>query len=79
MIDDQVNEEEIAANRKMREAAQAAKLAEAAQAGQDATGDGMPVEPERKSVPGTRIQYSAPRHWVKNAKKWLGAGGRTPS
>jgi hypothetical protein len=74
MIDDQVNEEEIAASRKMRETA---KAAEDAHAAQDATDDGMPAAPERKTASAVRIQYSTPRHWIKNAKKFFGAGDRT--
>jgi hypothetical protein len=65
MIDDQVNEEEIAESRKQRQAA---------------ADDGMPAEPEKKAAPAAvQIQYRTPKHWVKNAKMWLSAGGRTPS
>lgn len=65
MIDDQVNEEEIAESRKRRQAA---------------ADDGMPAEPEAKAAPAVQIQYRTPKHWVKSGKLWLGgAGGRTPT
>jgi hypothetical protein len=63
MIDDQVNVEELAENKKQREAAETA------------TDDGMPVAPDSKAEGGTTIQYRTPRQWVKHARTWLGAGG----
>ncbi len=67
MIDDQVSEEEIAESRRQRQAAQ------------NATDDGMPAAPEKSAAPVVQMQYRTPKHWVKHARKWLGAGGRTLS
>lgn len=62
MIDDQVNAEELAESRKLREAAE------------KATDDGMPVAPESKEKDVEGIQYRTPKQWVRHARKWLGAG-----
>jgi len=63
MIDDQVNAEELAENRRQREAAA------------NATDDGMPVareDKERDAAEG--IRHRTPKQWVRHARKWLGAG-----
>ena len=62
MIDDQVNAEELAENRRQREAAA------------NATDDGMPVAPENEKLIVEGTQYRAPKQWVRHARKWLGAG-----
>jgi hypothetical protein len=62
MIDDPVNADKLAENRRQREAAASA------------TDDGMPVAPEdeKQVVEGT--QYRGPKQWVRHARKLLGAG-----
>ncbi|CAG4886183.1 hypothetical protein [Paraburkholderia saeva] len=67
MIDDQVDTEEIAENRRLR------------QAGLEATDDGMPPAPEAKSVTSVQIRYKAPRRWAMRAMQWKEAIGRTHS
>jgi hypothetical protein len=62
MIDDQVNAEELAESRKQREAAA------------NATDDGMPVAPENKKPVVEEPQSGTRMHWVRQARKWLGAG-----
>jgi hypothetical protein len=64
MIDDQVDTEEIAENRRLRQAAQ------------DATDDGMPPAPDAKSVASVQIHYKAPRRWAERAMQWKEAIGR---
>jgi hypothetical protein len=63
MIDDQMNAEEVAENRKQRETAE------------NATDDGMPVAPESKAGDVDEVQGITPKQWVKSARKWPGAAG----
>jgi hypothetical protein len=63
MIDDEVNAEELAENRKQREAAETA------------TDDGMPVAPESKTGDVDEVEDIGPKQWVKSARKWPGTAG----
>jgi hypothetical protein len=63
MIDNQMNAEEAAENRKQREAAE------------NATDDGMPVAPEGKVGDVDGVQEITPKRWVKSAKRWPGTAG----
>lgn len=61
MIDDQVDAEELAESRRQRQTA--AKAAE----------NDTPVAPENKSPVMEATVGGAPRHWMRSARKWLGA------
>ena len=60
MIDHQMNAEEVAENKKQREAAE------------NATDDGMPVAPESNAGDVDEVQDVTPKQWVKTAGKWPG-------
>jgi hypothetical protein len=64
MIDEQVNVEELAESRGLRDAAE------------NATDDGMPVAPEHKARDVEQIQCKVPKQWVRSARKWPGSGRR---
>jgi hypothetical protein len=61
MIGDQVNAEELAENRRQREAAE------------NATDDGMPVAPEHDAGDVGQIQYKTPKQRLRHARKGLGS------
>jgi hypothetical protein len=63
MIDDHMNAEEVAENRKQREAAE------------NATDDGMPVAPESKVGDVDEVQDITLKQWVKSERKWPGTAG----
>jgi hypothetical protein len=62
MIDDQVNLEELEESKKRRAPQEAAAAAEA----------------DAPTIPATPVlvAHKAPKQWIREARKWLGAGGR---
>jgi hypothetical protein len=61
MNDDQVNAEELAENKRQREAAQ------------NATDDGMPVAAPREADDGVAGKYGTLKQWVRRARSGIGS------